>query len=727
MIRSGFRFSLFVCLFVCVLAGMWPVVAQTAKPPKQERVPEGGWWFRAGDSLAWKNPAYNHQRWERINPGVDLDDNPTLWKSGRGWFRRVIRFRSLEDTTYALTFKQFGASDVYLDGKLIETLRPDGFDSGGSQRISAVVPIRIADTSRHVLAVRYSFRRDPLIGLVVDKKPFNFSMAPVGHSLNDLIDQESYNTGVALLVTGIMGILSLLHFLFYRANPTQSVNRVLSLTMLAIAFTFLLDQLKTYAGTLTASSLLQLLSWTATYASFGLMLLSLYTYLERRKGWIFWSLIGLLVGTFVYTLFIDPTQEDNAWIPFLLILVEYIRVSWLARRLRRDYDVRLPWKSLRFSFISLFIIVGGIVVAAFGIESFRLGNRPELLAFAIILLVLLAFLSVPMGLSLSLVGDYARTYQSLRKQLEEVRRLSAQTLVQEQEKQQILATQNELLERQVTKRTAELNQSLAELRTTQAQLIQSAKMASLGELTAGIAHEIQNPLNFVNNFSELSTELADELKEGPLKQLPESEQAYAQEILGDLTQNLQKISHHGQRASLIVKGMLEHSRNITGERQPTDLNALTEEHLMLAYHGFRTKDRFFEARLSTDFSLAVGLIQVVPQEIGRVLLNLFGNAFYALQQKGRASATTGYEPELTVSTQATAQHVVLTIRDNGTGIPAAVREKVFQPFFTTKPTGEGTGLGLSLSYDIITKGYGGQLEVASEEGAYTEFILRLPR
>ncbi|MVM35898.1 hypothetical protein GO755_38145 [Spirosoma sp. HMF4905] len=270
-----------------------------------------------------------------------------------------------------------------------------------------------------------------------------------------------------------------------------------------------------------------------------------------------------------------------------------------------------------------------------------------------------------------------------------------------------------------------LEQSLTDLHATQAQLIQKEKLASLGELTAGIAHEIQNPLNFVNNFSEVSTELIDELKEGPFQKLPESEKDYAEEILGDLTSNLQKINHHGGRASSIVKGMLEHSRTESGEKRPTDLNALADEYLKIAYHGLRAKNQSFNCELVTKFDPTLEPVNVAPQEIGRVLLNLYNNAFYAIGERSRKMNGSDYQPMVTVSTSQVKDNVVIRVKDNGTGISETVKAKIFQPFFTTKPTGEGTGLGLSLSYDIITKGHGGTLTVYSAEGQGTEFIITL--
>jgi len=293
------------------------------------------------------------------------------------------------------------------------------------------------------------------------------------------------------------------------------------------------------------------------------------------------------------------------------------------------------------------------------------------------------------------------------------------------------AARNAELERLVAERTSiltqqadELQAALTELRATQQQLIQSEKMASLGELTAGIAHEIQNPLNFVNNFADVSAELVAELEEEQHR--PQRDAGLEDELLTDLRHNLHKINLHGQRASSIVRGMLAHSRQGSGERQPVDVNALCDEYLRLAYHGLRAKDKTFNASFNADLAPVLPLVPAVAGDLGRVLLNLFTNAFYAVQKRQQQGAEPGYQPTVRVATCRQGDDVLITVRDNGTGIPADVRQKIFQPFFTTKPSGEGTGLGLSLAHDIVVQGHGGELTVSSEEGQYTEFVVRLP-
>jgi signal transduction histidine kinase len=283
-----------------------------------------------------------------------------------------------------------------------------------------------------------------------------------------------------------------------------------------------------------------------------------------------------------------------------------------------------------------------------------------------------------------------------------------------------LKKENRVLEEKVALRTSQLKQSLEDLKSTQSQLIQSEKMASLGELTAGIAHEIQNPLNFVNNFSELNTELIEEASQANEAGNPNE----VKELLSTLKDNEEKINHHGKRADAIVKGMLQHSRASSGQKEPTDINALADEYLRLSYHGLRAKDKLFNVTTKTDFDTSIGKINIVPQDIGRVLLNLYNNAFYAVTERKKQHPE-NYEPTVSVATKKKDHTIELTVKDNGNGIPQTVIDKIFQPFFTTKPTGVGTGLGLSLSYDII-KAHGGEIKVNTIEGEFTEFVIQLP-
>ena len=278
---------------------------------------------------------------------------------------------------------------------------------------------------------------------------------------------------------------------------------------------------------------------------------------------------------------------------------------------------------------------------------------------------------------------------------------------------------NKSANRLLAEQKAKLENTLVDLKSTQSQLIQSEKMASLGELTAGIAHEIQNPLNFVNNFSEVNNELIEELKNEKMK-LNREEQ---DQLLNDIYLNNEKINHHGKRADAIVKGMLLHSRSNSGQKEPTDINKLADEYLRLSYHGLRAKDKTFNATLKTDYDETISNINIIPQDIGRVILNLITNAFYAVDEK-KKSGIENYEPTVSVTTTKANDKIEISISDNGYGIPDNIKEKIFQPFFTTKPTGQGTGLGLSLAYDIV-KAHGGELKVETQKGQGTTFIVKL--
>jgi len=338
----------------------------------------------------------------------------------------------------------------------------------------------------------------------------------------------------------------------------------------------------------------------------------------------------------------------------------------------------------------------------------------------------------------------------LRKNLDEINKLNNEKLRVQEEKQELIISQKEVLEKTVSERTAELRikndelsesniqvqkqhdeilssknelqKTLTNLKSTQAQLIHAEKMASLGELTAGIAHEIKNPLNFVNNFSEVSNELVNEIKE--LLQKENNKEGL--EIVKDLKQNLEKINQHGKRADSIVKGMLLHSRGTSGEKTLTDINELLDQYVNLAYHGLRAQNKDFNISIEKNYDDTLEKINVVPQDISRVFLNIINNACYAAYNRKKKSSDDSFSPILKVSTKRLNEKVEIRIADNGNGIPKVIIDKIFQPFFTTKPSGEGTGLGLSLSYDIVTKLHGGDVKVESEEGESSEFIIALP-
>jgi signal transduction histidine kinase len=398
-------------------------------------------------------------------------------------------------------------------------------------------------------------------------------------------------------------------------------------------------------------------------------------------------IVGLYfnVGDFQYTL--NPL--------IVTILLFYIVVS--------------SWKKVKGA--QWAVVAGIILTAIFSLLNRHLGGG--------LLYESGFFLSLPT----SLMVYVAMRFKEI---LTEVQVTAKQVVQLSEEKKEDAVKQQKILEEEVERQTIELRTSLENLKFTQAQLIQSEKMASLGELTAGIAHEIQNPLNFVNNFSEVNKELADELEIEANKGNIDEVKAIAK----DIKDNEEKINHHGKRADAIVKGMLQHSRASTGKKEPTDINALADEYLRLSYHGMRAKDKTFNAEIKTDFDNSIGKINVVPQDIGRVLLNLYNNAFYSVNERPK---TEGERYKAVVAVQTKRVHsasgdggkVEIHVKDNGNGIPPKVVHKIFQPFFTTKPTGQGTGLGLSLSYDII-KAHGGEIKVGGKEGEGSEFIVQFP-
>jgi signal transduction histidine kinase len=430
----------------------------------------------------------------------------------------------------------------------------------------------------------------------------------------------------------------------------------------------------------------------------GLTLLITEWVLKRRISWITKSIVmAMPVASFIGHIFNISWPFGLLEMALLAYFIFLVASSWKTNR-GAEWIVVLAMTVLTLG--SLFwVFLHKYYLDAF--NEYEEGLRTIVL------------LSAPILLLVYVAMSYRKILAQKQEESEKVIRIS-------REKELLLAEQNELLEKQVAQRTKALELSLAELKSAQAQLIQSEKMASLGELTAGIAHEIQNPLNFVNNFSEVSEEMIVEAA-GSRQEAGENSPVVT-ELLTDIKQNLAKINQHGKRADAIVKGMLQHSRSTTGNRELTDVNDLVDEYIKLSFHAFRGKDNAFDVKLQTDFDPAVGSTQLAPQEIGRVLLNILNNAFYAVNDRKKNDPA--LSPEVIVQTKKNAKGIEISIKDNGGGIPENIVGKIFQPFFTTKPTGQGTGLGLSLAYDIV-KAHDGEIKVKSEKGIGSEFIIML--
>ncbi|RYU94965.1 GHKL domain-containing protein [Emticicia agri] len=675
------------------------------------------WKWHAGDNPAWAKPEFNDSLWDKLQVAESIEEFPKLRESEIAWFRRPIQVtQALVNKPLSISVKQMGASEIYLDGKLLHKLGVVSKNDDEEQtKVSTTsLPIVLSDTNKHVLAVRYSFSKDNFYYPGTNSETFHLRVHRAQDVGKFFEEQANRTSGFFYFFTGIFLIFTILHFSFYASNRARKVSLSLGLTMLALTLAFFLRSIESYQTEISSKEVYGLLSVITTYAGVFLINVSLYQYLNQKFGIIFYvQALLVTISMFSYIFNWDMPYSVEAWLPFLLLFVDFIRVSILADR-RKDSNAKVPIYSL--------LVVAGcalLSIIVLFIEGTTGNGSGSIIMNLGIFFIIIMFFSIPIGLSLSLVREYTRTHQALSKKLVEIEKLSAENLAYEQEKQQILAAQNEILEKEVAERTAELAQSLQELKVTQSQLIQSEKLASLGELTAGIAHEIQNPLNFVNNFSELSKELIEELKEEREKEKSKRDEELEEELLGDIAQNLEKINHHGKRASSIVKGMLEHSRTSSGKKEPTDVNAMADEYLRLAYHGIRAKDKSFNADFKAILDESIPMIQLITQDFGRVLLNLINNAFYAvkdMQGKG----------QVIVRTKKLTDSIEIRVSDNGTGIPEHIKAKIFQPFFTTKPTGQGTGLGLSLTYDIVTKSHNGSIEVETKEREGTMFIIKLP-
>jgi signal transduction histidine kinase len=675
------------------------------------------WVYKMGDFPDARLPGYNDQCWKPIRPAADIHDSlPADARVGIGWMR--LRFKVGDGTkTLHLAFlvHQSVASEIYLDGRL---LRKYGNIATGNLSVKAFdplwepVPLDLGSESVHVLAVRFAVQPGMKYSFYYgNSNPF-ISIRFMEYDRALKIYRGIYQRPwIDLFMHGIICMVFILHLCFYILYPAQKANLFFSLAACTNLIANLGHNYFYYGAAPDQKFLLAVLLSVLYGVSLVLTLASIYRYFNLKPGRLF-LVFDLLV---VCALTLGALWYRNgfifflAWVHILCYLVIII-VSVQAWRSKIRESI-IPMAGFGIGAIAFVIFLLPPIIV-----DHRLLSLWDIKGWTFLFVVI----SPTTAFSMLLAYDFAKTSQKLGVKLAEVENLSERNLEMEKEKKAILETQNRELERKVAERTQALNQSIEDLKSTQRQLIQSEKMASLGELTAGIAHEIQNPLNFVNNFSELSNELIDEMQE----EMEKGNVKVAGQIAADIRSNLEKINQHGKRADSIVKGMLQHSRTSSGEKVLTDINVLADEYLRLAFHGFRAKGKSFNANLVTEFDHSLGKVNVIPQEIGRVLLNLLNNAFYAVDKKA-TQGITGYEPSVTVRTRRRDRTTVIEVEDNGSGIPTGICEKIFHPFFTTKPTGEGTGLGLSLSYDIV-KAHGGTIEVESDEGRGSAFRVILP-
>ncbi|MGK4568978.1 ATP-binding protein [Flavobacterium sp. 3HN19-14] len=664
-----------------------------------------GWRLSKSDNPAFADANYDDSAWDAIAPYKSFSELPELNNVKTGWIR--IHFKTsakIGDKTFVLTTMQNAASEIYYDGKLLRRygklsnnpaeVNPAPVNDSGDE-------ILITHSKEHVIAIRFSPWRDPL---KISKGDYFYVLMldRVPQYLQQQINGVEYYFSATIYIS-VFSLLFLLHTSFFRYDRAQRANLFFALYAFfsTIGFAGFMLVRRTNSAEIV-------IYFTDVATCFSVLagvwvtiaLAELFNFSFKKMRIVLWCLYAIFVAAMFFKIISYPILISN----FILGIIQL----WLIIRamIAKKRGVVFIVTGFAFSLAAAAVFASGFITGApIPLLISRLNEWVLVLAPAI-------------GISLFLAREFALDSKLLREKLLQVEMLSAKNLAQEQERQQILARQNDELETQVAQRTSELRQSIDNLKATQAQLIQAEKMASLGELTAGIAHEIQNPLNFVNNFSDISNELIDEMNE----ELDKGDIGEAKAIATDIKQNLEKINHHGKRADAIVKGMLQHSRASSGQKEMTDVNALADEYLRLAYHGLRAKDKSFNAELVTNFDENLPKIPMIPQDIGRVLLNLFVNGFYATQK--RKESDPGFKPVMEVTTSVKENTIEISVKDNGTGIPQQLIDKIFQPFFTTKPTGEGTGLGLSLAYDIV-KAHGGTIKLQSEAGKGTTFTIQL--
>ncbi len=656
------------------------------------------WKYYQGDNLRWAESNFDDTGWSNIVPdGLHANNLPdSLWK-GYGWWRMTF---TADSSFYLqisrLYFRGWGAAEVYLDGEKIHSYgnfsnQPIN-EKNYVPRFVVDKPIQIVHKDLHVLAIRYSnhqAKRNREI-LKHNSPYLGFSIGFADESKG--IDSEhNYAYGIASLsiISAILLLLLLLNILLFLKFDKDKANLMISLVIISFLISTITNYVHIFIELTGFWNSIFRGFINSTFYGLGLVLIPYTLALIFQLNNFYWTkhLVWLVLIRTIFYFF--PVVPIIVWDSTFIVIV-FSAIAFVMYQAIKSKKPGVHYLTVSAIITTIFILTDRLYATS--VINLSTEN------FYIVLV--LVFVSFPVGLSTYVTSQYA-------------------TLLF-------------FMEQEVTNRTSDLNQSLANLKATQTQLIQSEKLASLGELTAGIAHEIQNPLNFVNNFSELSVDLAKDLNDEIHKSNLDKE--YVEELLTDLTANQEKINHHGKRASSIVKGMLEHSRASTGVKELTDINALADEYLRLSYHGLRAKDKEFNATMETHFQDPLSKIDIIPQDIGRVLLNLYNNAFYAVNQRMQqlcegfkpSQSLSTYTPSVSVTTQQIDNQIVIKVKDNGMGMPESVRAKVFQPFFTTKPTGSGTGLGLSLAYDIVTKGHGGALEVESTEGVGTTFFIKLP-
>jgi signal transduction histidine kinase len=660
-----------------------------------------GWVFKNGNVANAADVNLDTKSWIKFKPSDLSGEN--LDKNGRfeGWFRLKLRFENSPGfTPPGITNYTWNASEVFANGRKIAAFGQPAHDQSSFKESnpSRKYPIQtnFQPDSTYIIAVH----------IVAYADPFSVTPKLKGGDKNASIFLLTNKTATGYfvgfwplhrfydgLLSAITATLSLLFWILFGLNRNEKniMRFAIGCTFLAILSISVAFSTGSGIG-YTAYVVINFLAESAVVSYVFYIPFILAGVFSRNIP----RLLKLLIGISYLIVLGTVVLRSGGWILLCAIVPLVIAFYYLVT----------TWKALKGA--QWAIVSGFLLSFIFLVVYVCVGSSQYTMAFVLIYTV-----SPPLGMLI---------YVSVRfgEMIYEVRIKAAEVLNLSEEKREQAMSQQKFLEAEVEKQTADLRSTLTTLKATQSQLIQAEKMASLGELTAGIAHEIQNPLNFVNNFSDVSNELIDEMNE----ELEKGDVEEAKVIANDIKQNLEKINHHGKRADTIVKGMLQHSRSSSATKEATDINKLADEYLRLAYHGLRAKDQSFNANLETDFDNNIGDINIISQDIGRVILNLLTNAFYVVDEK-KKTGLSGYDPIVRISTKKSGEHIIISVKDNGNGIPQKVIDKIFQPFFTTKPAGQGTGLGLSLAYDII-KAHGGELKVETIENVGTGFIIQLP-
>jgi two-component system NtrC family sensor kinase len=705
---------LIACLFVIAICkAQAPVILDTLMFPKDFQlislVTLNECMFRERKDLGYTGKEADSMSWKQFSATM------ISVKNGRaeGWLRLQFSLDS-SFVTYpvCLFLDNWMAKDVYLNGVFIASSGNTGMNSQPYQEAAPpninyeTTPLALQPGIVYEIAIHFVDYVSPLnpsklksegdIGVYFAGPRFYYQ---INHTVQDM---ALYFTSYAVACL----VLCLLFWFLYSQNNKEKVLLLIafSITLLFLDISLITVTVIPAATSYVASYILQFcpaVAWALLLVSCTMLLGEVFG--RKLSRW-FMAFILIVAICPVVGLFINmPSYARLGYQIFLVSVYGYLILS--------------SWKHLKGA---QWAVVAGVVLtfmvsAVFQYQSWLYnGLWPFPYSYPLAGGI---FLSFPVSLMVYVGMRFKEILKEVQKNALEVVQLS-------EEKKEQAINQQKILELEVARQTVELRTSLEHLKSTQSQLIQSEKMASLGELTAGIAHEIQNPLNFVNNFSEVNGELIEELQGERSKVKGERDEKLEDEIIKDIKANEEKINHHGKRADSIVKGMLEHSKASTGKKELTDINKLTDEYLRLSYHGLRAKDKSFNTEIKTEFDETIGKINIVPQDIGRVLLNLFNNAFYTVNEKAKLSAN-GYQPLAKVSTKKVNDKIEIRVEDNGNGVPQNIVDKIFQPFFTTKPTGQGTGLGLSLAYDII-KAHGGEIKVKTKEDKGCEFIVQLP-